>query len=77
MSQIAPIFCDIFSLIFNGSPIVSANPRDMDCDMADDEEANIKLAYELLAGHSDADENRRSLARHLRTQHYSPAVATV
>jgi hypothetical protein len=68
MSHIPAIFCDIFPLIFNGFQIVSANRRDMDCDMADDEEADIRAAYELLVGHSDTEENRRSLARHLRSQ---------
>jgi hypothetical protein len=61
MSHIAAIFCDIFPLIFNGSQIVSANRRNMDCDMADDEEADIRAAYELL-GHSDTEENRRGLS---------------
>ena len=57
MSHLLPNSCDKFPLIFNGTPIVSANPRDMECDMADDGEADIKLAYELLAGHSDTDQN--------------------
>src|SRR5262249_4023562 len=36
--------------------------------MNDDAEADIRLAYDLLAGVSEDDENRRALARHLRSQ---------